>query len=107
MSLTVTGRNKAVDALTPTNMTVHSANPGAGGDNQIGTPQSCTFGAASNGVRALTNQPEFSIPAGTTVAWVVVRDSADDVIAIDELGTPETYSNEGVHRITAGSITIN
>lgn len=108
MGITATGRNKAADALTPTTMFIHNGDPGASGtDNVISTGQSCTFGAAANGVRALTNTPEFAVDAGDTVTHVSVRDSASDVIVVDPLDAPETYANAGTHRVTAGSIQIN
>lgn len=108
MTTTVTAKNKAANALTPTTISVHSADPGAlGANNIIGTAQSCTFAAAVDGVRALSNQPQFTIPAGITVTHTVTKDLDGDVIDISALAAPETYSNGGTHTIQSGSITVS
>ena len=107
-NFTTLGKNKSLNGLNPTTMTIHSGNPGAtGSDNQIGDPQNCTFGSASNGERNLTNTPEFNVSAGTTVAWLVVWDNDGDAIAIDPLANPETYSNNGIHRISSAKLEAN
>lgn len=108
MSLTIVARNKALDALTPATISVHSADPTASGNaNIIGTAQSITYAAASNGVRSASNVPEFTIPAGTTVAWTVLKDSAGDVLNIKALANPEVYANGGTHRIASSTITLS
>jgi len=57
-------------------MSLHTGYPATSG-NEIagGTPayarKSITWGTASNGAIAVTNQPVFDVPAGATVAAVV------------------------------------
>lgn len=110
MSLTTTALNQAVDALSFTQISLHSGAPGAAGANNEITGggysrQACTFGAAVNGVRTLSNQPTFSVGAGTTVSHYVVWDgvTAKDIGAFS---TPETFSNAGTYKVSGSTITI-
>lgn len=108
--LSVTGRNKAANALTPTLLSVHSADPGANGtaNEVVGTTrQSATFGTATNGVRSLTNEPVFEMPQGSTAAFLGVWDTEGDFIGLRELPAPETFANEGGElKVASGSIGI-
>lgn len=74
MSLTTTSRNQALDAITIDSMSLHSAFPGATGASELTgsgyTRVSCSFNAASGGVRTLAAVTNFTVGAGHTVRWV-------------------------------------
>lgn len=111
MSLVTGAKNEALNALNLTLISLHSGPPTeAGTANEITgggySRQSCTFGAASNGTRALTNQPQFDVAAGVTVSHYVVRDSAGNPKDVGAFATSETFGNAGVYTVNSGSISI-
>ena len=69
-----------------------------------------TWGAASNGVVAITNEPVFEIPGGTTLKAYSYRSSdglteyGRDIIPVE---SRETWTNDGTHTVTAASKTIS
>lgn len=74
MSLTTTARNQALDGITLSQMSLHSAFPGATGSNELTgggyVKVACTFNAASGGIRNLSASTNFTVGAGHTVRWV-------------------------------------
>jgi len=108
MTTTVIAKNKAANALTPSTISIHSGDPTATGNaNIIGTAQSCTYSAAVDGVRNLTNTPQFAVPQGVTVTHTVTKDAQGDVLDISPLEFPETYANGGTHSISSGTLTVS
>ncbi|GAA5075459.1 hypothetical protein [Lysobacter panacisoli] len=74
MSLTTAARNQALDAITIDTMSLHSAFPGLTGSGELTgggyARVSCTFNAASAGVRNLSAPANFTVGATHTVRWV-------------------------------------
>lgn len=108
--LTNTALNQAADALSFTHISLHSGAPGAGGTaNELSgggyARQACTFGAAVNGVRTLSNQPTFSVGAGTTVSHYVVWDGSTPK-DIGAFSASETFTNAGTYKVSGSTITI-
>lgn len=111
MPVTTAALNQAADAITVTVMSLHNANPTATGT--VGeitgggyARQTVTFGAASAGVRSLSNQPTFSVAAGTTVSHYAIWDGA----TLKEYGAfaaSETFGNAGTYKVTTGTITLS
>lgn len=63
-------------AWPPSHISLHSADPGTAGDNELtgGSPayarQAVSWAAASSGAKARSGTEVFDVPAGTTVRWV-------------------------------------
>ena len=109
MALAVATRNAMLDALTITHASLHTSDPGTTGINEVsgGTyaRQAVTFAAAAAGSRAMSNQPVFNVPAGTTVAWVGLWNSTTFLGSVD--ATDEVYANAGTYTITSASISVS
>jgi hypothetical protein len=63
------GANSALDGLVGTFIQAHVGDPGAAGTSNnasVTTRLSLTWGASSNGTKAITNQPAWANWAGTT-----------------------------------------
>lgn len=111
MSLVTAAKNEALNALDLELISLHSGAPTeAGTANEITgggySRQSATFGLASGGSRALTNQPQFDVAAGTTVSHYVVRAANGDVKDVGAFATSETFANAGVYTVDSGTISI-
>jgi hypothetical protein len=74
MTLVVSARNAAMDAVTIDTMSLHSGFPGATGANELSgagyARQATSFNASSGGVRTLATAETFTVGAGHTVRWV-------------------------------------
>lgn len=107
--LTPAGRNKACNALTPVEMSIHNGDPGvSGANNAIVTPRRpVTFGPAEDGIRLLTNEPVFAMPQGSTGSWVATWDADGDCIATKQLNHSETFNGpDGSLKVAEGAICI-
>lgn len=109
-SITTTGKNAALDAIGT-----------ACGYMALYTDDACTtevtggsyarkaitWSAASNGSKAISNQPAFDIPASTTVkgAAVVTASTGGSQHAICDV-TDEAFSGAGTYTVTSASISI-
>jgi hypothetical protein len=75
MSFTAAAKNTMLDNWGVTQLSAHTAYSTTG-TNEVtgGSPAyarvNATFAAASGGSKALSNQPQFNVPAGTTVRWI-------------------------------------
>lgn len=109
--LTTSAKNDAANAIDLSRVSLHSADPGQNGANEIsgGTyaRKTATYGAAANGARTLSASVLLDVPAGITVShvciWNAAGTSVKDVLA---LGTPETFSNAGVFELKTHSVTV-
>lgn len=61
-AFTTTAKNAMLNALTVNRIQLHSGNPGPNGDQNVisGTMKPATFGAASGGVRQLTEDVNYT-----------------------------------------------
>jgi len=114
------GKNLMLNALIGTNPTtpithasLHTADPGAGGANEVtgGTPayarKAITFNAAASGAIDSSNQPVFDVPI-CTVAFVGFWSA---ITAGTFLGsgdvTDEVFSAQGTYTLTDGDLDLN
>lgn len=88
---------------------LHTAYPPSDG-NEIaatnGPRQAITYAAASGGAIAASSQPQFDVPAGTTVSAIGYRNGAGAIIADDDV-PDETFTGAGVYRITSSNMDLN
>lgn len=110
--LTTAGKNAAANALSLAKASLHSANPGTNGANELsgGTyaRKDVSYGAAANGVRSLSASVLIDVPAGATVAFVGIWDTAGTTLVdVLTLATPETYSNAGQYELKTHTVTIS
>lgn len=115
MALQTAVLNTAVDAATAllTFASLHSADPGATGANEItgGSPayarKAVVYDPAAGGVAALDAAIEFDVPAGTTVAYVGFwsASSGGTWRGGDQLSASESFTGQGVYRLTAAPVT--
>ena len=66
-----------------------------------------TWGTASGGAISMTNDPVFDVPAGSTVAYVRVYNTAGTVQYGDFPITNETYGGQGTYTLTAFDLNLN
>lgn len=107
--------NAAVDAATTllAFASLHSANPGGTGTNELtgGSPayarKAVVYDPATGGIGALDAALEFDIPSGSTVAYVGFWSAVSGGTwrGSDQLSAAETYTGQGVYRLTAASVT--
>lgn len=103
MGLMTTELNAMLDGRTYNGISLHTADPGTNGANEVsgGTyarATGLTFGAASSGKRSCVTQPVMNVPAGTTVAWVGLWNSSTFVGKYDV--TNETFAADGTYTVT-------
>jgi hypothetical protein len=95
-------------------VSMHTGDPGSAGANELtgGTPvyaaQQATWTTPTTDTLALSNQPLFNIPAGSTVTHVAFRTAATggDVLWSRALPIPETYAGQGTYTLLSASETM-
>lgn len=121
MALSTTGRNEAVNGLATVAATIslHSADPGTTGANEIagGTPayarKAAAWSPAANGSRALSTAIVFDVAAGVTVSHFGAWNAGGAFLGGDVLRdtngnpAPATFSGQGTYTITTATLTIN
>lgn len=67
-----------------------------------------TFGSASGNEVAISNEPEFNVPAGDTVSSVgfCTSSSGDNIVADDDVDD-EAFNNQGVYTVTEATFEIS
>jgi len=116
MPLSVAARDLMLDELADAALYVslHSADPGAGGGNELtgGSPtyarQSAVWGPASGGVLTLAADATFDVPAGASVAYFGIWSAASGGTFYGSGSLPvETFTGQGQYVLRAGtSITL-
>jgi hypothetical protein len=108
--------NPAVDAITAlvTHVSLHTGDPGSTGASEVagGSPaygrQGVTYTAADDGQAAIDAVEEFNIPASTTVThfglWTA--STAGTFLGGFALSANETFTNQGVYRLTSQTVSI-
>lgn len=121
MGYTNSGKNLMLDALNGVNPTVsaafaslHTADPGETGTNEVtgGAPayarKSITWGAASAGSMAASNQPVFDVPGGTTVTHVGFFSAVSGGTFLGSADvTDEAFASQGTYTITSATMDLN
>ena len=98
-------------ALTVTHASLHSADPGPTGANELagGSPAYAriapTFNTASSASRALNANLVFNAPPGSTVAYVGYWNNAT-FLGSDQV-TSEGYSGQGTYTLLAAGTTLS
>lgn len=96
-------------------ISMHTGDPGSTGANELagGTPayaaQQATWTAPTTDTLALSNQPLFNVPAGSTVTHVAFRDAATGgaVLWSRALPVAETYAGQGTYTLLSASETLS
>ena len=102
--LSTTAKNAALNALTLSHAAAYDGDPNNGGTEL--DVQAITFGAASNGERSASTQPQFDIPSNSTVDWIQIRDGASgNEMAVDEV-TPEAFNAAGTYTLLSFVVDI-
>jgi hypothetical protein len=108
MSFAVGAKNTMLDALTPTHLSLHDADPGTDGSNEITGGSyarvAATFAAGSGGSRVANAGYEFDVPAGADVTHGAVWDSSTYLGSFDV--TDESYTGAGKFTVTSATLTI-
>lgn len=116
MALAVAGRNDAANGIAGgiAFMSLHTGDPGPNGINEVagGTPayarKAVAWGAASNGVVAITNQPVFDVPGQTTIGYFGLWTAATGGTykGGGALSATETFGAQGTYTVTSATITV-
>jgi hypothetical protein len=92
---TTTAKNNALDGLTITQASLHSAFPGATGVNELSgggyARVAATFSAATGGTRSLSAGINFTVGAGSTVRWAGLWNNAVFIGYAANGGTPKEF----------------
>lgn len=121
MPYTPTGKNLMLDALRGINPTIaaayaslHTGAPGDSGANEVtgGSPayarKAITFGAASGGSMAATNQPVFDVPGSTTVTHVGFWSAVSGGTFLGSADvTDEAFASQGTYTLTSATLDLN
>lgn len=110
MGLTVAELNAMLDARTYDSLSLHSADPGVNGANEIAgglyaRATGLTFGAANAGRRTCSTQPVIAVPAGATVAFIGLWGGGTFVGSYN--ATDEVFASAGTYTITGPGGTDN
>lgn len=106
MPFTETALNTGVDAIAAraSHMSLHSADPGTTGVNELTggsyARKAPTFAVSSGGVKQLSADVVFDIPAGATVAYIGYWDTTT-FLGSNALAVAETFTNAGTFTASA------
>lgn len=113
--LSANGKNALLTGLknSITHASLHSADPGAEGINEIsgGTPaygrQAVTFGSPSSGAMATTASMTFNVPASATVAFVGYwsAPTGGTFLGSRALDASQNFATAGTFTVNIGDLT--
>lgn len=112
MPYSVAARNTMLGSLSPGFVSLHTANPGDSGANEVTGGSyarvSATWAAASAASRAASNQPAVNVPAGTTVTHVGywTASTGGTFLGYGSV-TPATFTNAGVYTVNTATLTLS
>lgn len=112
MPLTVAGRNLVLGALPNGFVSLHTANPGDSGSNEVTGGSyarvACTLAAASGANRAASNQPAVNVPAGTTITHVGywTASTGGTFLGFDDV-TAAGFTNAGTYTVNTLNFTVS
>lgn len=106
--LTPAARDAMLAALQVASMSVHFANPGTSGANEVAgvARQPCSFGPAASGQRVLSSTVAFSIPAGTTAVFLGLWLNDGSFAGYVPLGGNERRFEVDANAITGTGLTV-
>lgn len=105
--ISIFSKNTMLDSLLITKCSLHSAEPGENGANNelLVTRQDCTFSIASDGVRVLVSNVDFTVNGGDTVLFVSYWNGA--VFLLAQEIPPLAYSASGNLTLVANSTMVS
>jgi hypothetical protein len=110
MPYTTAARNTMLDALSPTQVSLHTGDPGTTGAAELSgggyARQTATFAAASAGSRALSSTVTFSGPASTSTPYFGVWAGGTFLGGGATSGDPGTNAEGVVELTTATALTL-
>ena len=114
MPYSVAAKNKMLEALGVATLSLHSANPGGTGTNELvgGTP---AYGrkpvaaatAAANGSKLVSGTVTFDIPAGSAVAFIGQWAGDGTWLGYDAADAVENYVAQGTYHVTSTTDDLN
>lgn len=114
MPYSVAAKNKMLDALGVAFLSLHSANPGATGANELvgGAPayaRKAVTGAtaATVGSKQVCGTVVFDIPAGSAVAFIGQWAADGAYLGYDAADTTENYVAQGTYQVTTTTDDLN
>ena len=109
MTTTVSTKNQMLDAISVTEIRLHSGDPGSAGTNNTisGANKSCSYAAASGGSRALASSVTgIAVPGSTTVSHFSLWDGATLKAYKAFDSGAEVYNNAGQANVTQATFTV-
>ena len=113
MGLSTTAKNTALDAVTITYVSLHTADPGDDGSNEVtgGSPayarEAITVDAASAGSRSASTQPTFDVPASTTVTHVGYWSAIAGTYQGSATLASQEFTTQGTYQLLTSVIDFN
>lgn len=114
MPFSVAAKNTMLDALAVTHVSLHTADPGDTGANEVagGAPayarKAITIDAAAAGNRNSSTVPEFDVPAATTVTHVGFWTAAVAGVFLGGFdATDEVFAAQGTYRLDDADLHLN
>lgn len=112
MPFSVAARNTMLGALSPAYVSLHTANPGDNGANEVSGGSyarvAATWAAASSASRAASNQPAINVPAGTTVTYIGywTASTGGTFLGYDDV-TAASFTNAGVYTVNTATLSLS
>ena len=113
MALSTNGKNTMLSQLASVALyaSLHTGNPGDNGANEVSggsyARKSLTWGSPSNGQIAITNQPVFDVPGGTTVSYVGLWSATSGGTFYGAADvTDESFTNAGTYTLTSFTVSL-
>jgi hypothetical protein len=110
-----TAKNVMLDALAAvaTRVALHTGDPGGANSaaNEVTggsyARQPITWNAASGGSLDNNANPVFDVPAGTTVSWISLWNTAGTVRYLKKDVTDEVFGSAGTYTVTDADLDLN
>ena len=114
MPYSTAAKNQMLNAMTLAYASLHTADPGDTGANEVvgGSPayarRAITVGTAANGTRSASNQPTLDVPSGTTVRYVGYWSASSGGTFLGSYDVQdEVFSVQGTYTITAATFSVS
>jgi hypothetical protein len=114
MPYSIAGKNLMLDALAPPFASLHNADPGDNGANELsgGSPayarKANAWNPASGGSKDNSNQPVFDVPAGGKVLYVGFWSLVTGGVFYGAaLVTEENFGAQGTYTLTDADLDLN
>lgn len=111
MPFSTSAKNTMLDAISPSHVSAHTADPGDTGASEVSggsyARQAITFAAAASGARDSSTTPAISIPSGNTVTHIGfwTASTGGTFLGSNSI-TSETFGSDGTLNITDADLTL-